>query len=95
MLIDYQEEVDIVQSFISRSKLDFATILLDRFGKVAASFGALLKKDDGRTVVSLPLTVVADKDGIVRGIFTKEGSDYFERLASVLKPSNERPTLMK
>ena len=92
ILVDYQEESAKVKPFITAAKLDFATLLLDRFGRVATAFGAVQAKTGGQSVVSLPLTVVADKDGIVRGIYTKEGADYFEKITSALSPKGTDQT---
>lgn len=60
------------------------TLIIDKFGEVARAFGGEVKTRNGSSA-ELPKTVVLDRGGVVRGIFSREGEDYVDRLVEAVR----------
>ncbi|MEE2785882.1 MAG: TlpA disulfide reductase family protein [Myxococcota bacterium] len=84
LLVAYEEAATRVQAFLKMHDLAWAEVMLDKFGTASTALGAVRLGDDGRIVVSLPVTVVVDPAGVMRGIFTREGPDYVDRILTSL-----------
>jgi peroxiredoxin len=83
ILLDYREDAETVIPWLKKKGFPFDTVLLDPFGRLALTFGAL-EMVGREEKVSLPRSLVWDRAGIVRGIFGKEGEDYLARVLSLV-----------
>lgn len=81
LLVAFREEADTVRPWLAARGFDAKTpLILDRFGRAAAAFGA---EQGGRA--TLPRTVVLAPDGTVRALLGAEGPDYLERILALAR----------
>lgn len=88
VLVAYRQEASLVGPWLRHRGFGSAPVLLDRFGKIALTFGAAQVRKGGETS-SLPRTILFDRTGRVRAIVGREGADYVDRLIGAL-PKVER-----
>lgn len=81
VLVAYREEAEVVTPWLEARGWKDATVLVDRFGVAATALGVVSRTKDGERA-RLPRTVVLSGDGVVRGIFGREGDDYVARIVS-------------
>ncbi len=74
LFINVGEKLEVVEE--ARAKHAWTLPLVqDRFGAVAERFGIPLSGSEA-TRSSLPITVLADAQGVIRAIYTAEGDDF-------------------
>ena len=79
VLVDLLEDRNTVKSFLQKLGVESFRVVIDETGGIVDELA--LKGKDG---LLLPLTIVVDPQGIVKGIFTgKGGKDYVEDLLKV------------
>ena len=74
VLVNYGEDQKTIQAFIKKHPVRFQ-VVMDRWDKSGAAY-----LYDSQGGVSLPRTVLIDKEGMVEAIFSSEGDDYIERI---------------
>lgn len=74
LMVAYGQEADVVRPYLAGKGIS-STCILDPYLKVAKRSGV----DD-----ALPRTIVIDEFGIVRAIFTSEGTDFDAALAAAI-----------
>ena len=84
VLVAYEEPIHQVAPYLKTLGLDWAEVILDKFGKTSIALGAVTKTEEGKLSATLPVTVAVDSSGVIRGIFTREGLDYVEKVITSL-----------
>jgi thiol-disulfide isomerase/thioredoxin len=74
VLVNYGEDQETIQAFLKKHPVRFP-VVMDRWDKSGAAY---LYDETGK--VTLPRTVLIDKEGRVEAIFSSEGDDYVERI---------------
>lgn len=74
VLVNFSELPEKVQRFLTDNPQPYP-VVLDRWQKNAKTYLA-----DENGAVTLPRTVLIDRSGVVKAIFSTEGNDYVERI---------------
>ena len=74
VLVNYSETLEKVQEFLEKYPQPYP-IVIDRWQKSSETYLA-----DEKGAVALPRTVLIDRAGLVKAIFSTEGEDYVERI---------------
>lgn len=86
VLVAIGEPADVVRPWLATRGLTDATLVLDKFGRMARTLGATVT-ENGRQITRLPRTIVIDPEGVVRAILAEEGEDYLDLLRRAATPS--------
>lgn len=86
LLVAYEQDRATVAPWLEQLGHAKSGVLIDRYGEIAKTFGVVTRDDkSGEEKATLPLTIVFDRIGTVRGIFAQEGGDYVLRIVDTIR----------